>query len=99
VQAQALLARCGARLEPGKRRALRRFVAAQRSPLAFAWLALRPLRMLVGRNDTLGSETELAQGIAWKWLVGGRAGRALDARFPDPLDFEQRRLRRWRSGR
>jgi hypothetical protein len=56
--------------------------------------------MLLGRNETLGSETELAQGIAWKWLIGIRARRSravLDASFPDPLDFEQKRLRRWRA--
>jgi glycosyltransferase involved in cell wall biosynthesis len=100
VQARVLLARGGARLAGPKRRALERFVAAGRSPAAFAWLALRPLRMLVGRNETLGSETELAQGIAWKWLIGLRARRSrttLDASFPDPLDFEQKRLRRWRA--
>ena len=101
VQARALLVRGGARVDPRKRRTLERFVAAGRSPLAFAWLALRPLRMLVGRNETLGSETELAEGIAWRWLIGLRArmpGRAaLDASFPDPLDFEQKRLRRWRT--
>ncbi len=104
VQAEALLARCARELTPAKRRALRRFRAAGRSPVAFAWLALRPLRVLSGRDETLGSESELARGIAWRWLVAalaraaGRVGRrAGDARFPDPLSFEQRRLRRWRA--
>jgi glycosyltransferase involved in cell wall biosynthesis len=104
VQAEVLLARCGDRMAPAKRRALQRFAAAERSPGAFAWLALRPLRALAGRTETLGSESELARGVAWRRLVaalaalGERAGRRLgDARFPEPLQFEQRRLRRWRA--
>jgi len=106
VQAEALLARCADRLTPAKRRALRRFVRAERSPAAFGWLALRPLRALAGRDETLGSEAELARGIAWRWAVAGlargaaRIGRqAGDASFPPPLAFEQRRLRRWRGRR
>jgi hypothetical protein len=104
VQAQALLVRCGSRLTGAKRRALRRYVAAERSPAAFAWLALRPLRALVGRNETLGSEADLVRGIVWRWLVallatGARrpGRRPCDARFPDEASFEQRRLSRWRS--
>jgi hypothetical protein len=104
VQAQALLVRCGSRLTGAKRRALRRYVAAARSPVAFAWLALRPLRALAGRNETLGSEADLVRGIVWRWLVavlatGARrpGWRPCDARFPDEASFEQRRLSRWRA--
>lgn len=104
VQAQTLLARAGGRLAPDKRRVLRRFVASARSPAAFAWLAARPARRLLGHTETLGSETELAQGIAWRWLMGLRARRARtadqpvgDASFPPPTSFNQRRLRRWRA--
>jgi hypothetical protein len=104
VQAQVLLVRCADRLTAPKRRALRRFLAAARSPVAFAWLAARPLRLLTGRNETLGSEAELAGGIAWRWAVAllarapaRWARRLCDASFPDPLSFEQRRLRRWRA--
>jgi hypothetical protein len=104
VQAQTLLVRCADRLTPAKRRTLERYVAAQRSPFAFAWLAARPLRALAGRNETLGAERELAHGIVWRWLVallarGARkpGRRPLDATFPDVLDFEQRRLREWRA--
>jgi hypothetical protein len=104
VQAEALMARCGEELTPEKRRALTRFVDAERHPGAFAWLALRPLRALIGRNETLGSEAELARGVVWRHIVarvagfGQRAGRRLgDTRFPEPLAFEQRRLRRWRA--
>src|SRR5215218_5560622 len=104
VQAQVLLARCSARLTPSKRRVLRRFVACDRSLPALAWLAVRPLRLLLGRTETLASETELAHGLVWRRLVailatGARRPRRvpLDARFPDVLSFEQKRLRRWRA--
>jgi Glycosyl transferase family 2 len=101
VMAQTLVARCGALLTPAKRRALERFARAQRSLPALAWLALRPLRALAGRTDTLGSELELVRGILWKRAVTllGRMphGRRPDVSFPDPLAFEQKRLRRWRG--
>jgi hypothetical protein len=102
VQAQVLLARCAATLDPPKRRALERFVAAERSLPALAWLALRPLRGLVGLNETLGSELDFVRGLLWRRIVVLRArlpGRRVDARFPQagPESFEQRRLRRWRS--
>jgi glycosyltransferase involved in cell wall biosynthesis len=103
VLAQTLLVRCAQRLTPAKRRALRLFVAAARSPLAFAWLAARPLRALAGRNETLGSEHELVSGIAWRWLVALLAFRArapgrrtLQVGFPDEGAFRQRRVERWR---
>jgi len=82
---------------------LRRFVASARSPVAFAWLASRPLRSLAGRNETLASEAALAKGILWRWLIGlrsraARPSRTLhDASFPPPGSFNQKRLRRWRS--
>jgi glycosyltransferase involved in cell wall biosynthesis len=104
VQAQVLLARCDGRLSGRKRRALRRFAAADRSPAAFAWLAARPLRALWGRNETLGSEAELLRGLVWRRLVpllaaGARAPgrRPADASLPDMLSFQQKRLRRWRA--
>ncbi len=105
VQARTLLLRCAGQLTARKRRALERFVAAARSPAAFAWLALRPLRRLFGRDETLGGETALVRGILWRWLIVAGVGRAqrpgnraYDAAFPDPPRFEQRRLRRWRAG-
>jgi glycosyltransferase involved in cell wall biosynthesis len=93
VLAEILMARCGDRMAAPKRRALRRFVAAERSPLAFARLAARPLRVLTGRTETLGSESELLRGLVWRRLA--RLGR--DASLPDLLSFQQRRLRRWRA--
>jgi glycosyltransferase involved in cell wall biosynthesis len=102
VQAQVLLARCAGRLDRGKRRALERFASAERSLSAVAWLALRPLRAIVGRNETLGSELDLVRGLLWRRIVVLRAwlpGRRADARFPHagPESFEQIRLRRWRA--
>ncbi len=104
VQAQAVLARCGPRLQASKRRVLERYVASERSPAAFAWLAARSLRTLMGHTETLGTEIELAQGIVWRWAAAAavagrqRPGRhAVDAGFPPPASFNQRRLRRWRA--
>jgi glycosyltransferase involved in cell wall biosynthesis len=104
VLARVLLARCAGRLTQRKRRALRRFGAAARSPIAFAWLAARPLRVLAGRTETLGSESELVRGIVWRAIVGilsagvRRPGRRpVDTSLPELLSFEQKRLRRWRA--
>ena len=103
-QAETLLLRCGSTLSPGKARTLRRFGASVRSPTALLWLAVRPLRGLAGRTETLGSEAGLVRGVLWRWLIGPAAtastwlGRfSADATFPDPLAFQQKRLRRWRS--
>jgi glycosyltransferase involved in cell wall biosynthesis len=104
VRAVALLERCGDRLTPGKRRALERYIACERSMLALGWLLARPLRSLWGRNETLGSEWELTRGVVWRWAAGWVARRPrwpdrllLDSRFPDPPLWRQRRLQRWRS--
>jgi O-antigen biosynthesis protein len=67
--ARLLLERCGAQLARRKRRALRRVVAAARSPLAFLWLACRPIRSMFGRNETLGIESVLVRGILWRYLI------------------------------
>lgn len=97
IQARILLDRCAEGLTPPKRRALERFIESERSPAAFAWLVLRSLRGLLGHNETLGSELELAAGIAWKWLSMLRPRRDAPA-APPPLDaFSQERLRRWRA--
>jgi glycosyltransferase involved in cell wall biosynthesis len=104
IRARTLLLRHGPRMTAAKRRALRRYVASQTSPLAFAWFIARPLRMLAGRSETLGGEWELALGVIWRWLavrvarIPGWPDRlTLDCRFPDPPHFEQKRLRRWRE--
>jgi hypothetical protein len=67
--ARLLLERCDPQLTRPKRRALRRVIAAARSPLAFAWLACRPIRSLFGRNETLGIESILVRGILWRYLI------------------------------
>jgi glycosyltransferase involved in cell wall biosynthesis len=101
--AQALLVRCGARLTRRKRRALRLIVNAARSPLAFAWLAVRPARALFGRNETLSVEEVLIRGILWRYLIAFRTwGRERPGRSKDDASlpfFEPenlgRRQRRW----
>jgi glycosyltransferase involved in cell wall biosynthesis len=106
VQAQVLLARCSDELTARKRRALERFVASGRSPFALAWLGARPLRALLGRNETLGAEAQLARGILWRHIITARAwrrerprGSGYDASLPPcgPDSFGQKRLRRWRG--
>jgi hypothetical protein len=103
VQAQTLLIRCPA-AEPAKRRALARFVAADRSGTALTWLLVRPLRRLFGRTETLGSELELVRGLAARRLMalGARLPRRFAGPFadagPPPLGaFTQKPLRRWRA--
>jgi len=103
--AKTLLLRCHSTLNPRKRRALRWLIAGGQSPIGFLWLAGRPLRRLIGHDETLGGELALARGVLWRWLIVlavGRAkrpgNRAYDASFPDPPRFEQPRLRRWRAG-
>jgi glycosyltransferase involved in cell wall biosynthesis len=104
VLAQTLLARCGAAVTPRKRRALRLLIDAGRSPMAFAWLAVRPARTLLGRNETLRFEQVLIRGILWRYLVALRAARRArpkgpmhDASLPpfDPENVGSKRLRRW----
>ena len=104
VRAATLLMRCGEDLTPAKRRALRRYLSSDRSAFSLAWLLARPLRAARGRTETLAGEWELTPGIAWRRLAGLLAGLPgwperllLDASFPNPARFEQRRLRRWRS--
>ena len=106
VLAQALLVRCQGSVAAPKRRVLERFLAGADRPLAFAWLAARPLRRLVGANETLGTEAELARGIVWRHLAEALVvGRLVPGPLPveaacPPLDVEtlgQRRLARWRA--
>lgn len=105
--ARLLLARCASELTSGKRRGLRLLVRAPRSPLAFAWLALRPLRALFGHNETLRVEEVLVRGILWRHLIAVRAWRRQrparsldDASFPafDPDNLGPRQ-RRWLARR
>jgi len=104
LQAHVLLARSGTRLSAPKRRTLGRFTACDRSWRALAWLAVRPMRCLLGHTETLGSELELVRGIVWKRMTASLAhhgrpgvGPFADAGLPAPQSFSQRRLRRWRA--
>ncbi len=104
LQARVLLIRCGGELTGTKRRALRRLIAAGRSPFGVLWLALRFLRPLLGRNETLGTEMLLVRGILWRRLISLRVGRreqpegaTYTAGPPafEPDSFGPARIRRW----
>jgi glycosyltransferase involved in cell wall biosynthesis len=73
--ARILLARCAAELSSRKRRALRLVAGAARSPLAFAWLAVRPIRALAGRNETLRVEEVMVKGVLWRHAIALRSRR------------------------
>jgi glycosyltransferase involved in cell wall biosynthesis len=102
--ARTLLARCGSLLTRRKRRALQLMVAAARSPLALAWLAVRPARRLWGHNETLGLEGDLVRGILWPSLIRLRTlGRQTPGRWEDDVKPTKRmpqvRQRAWLSRR
>jgi glycosyltransferase involved in cell wall biosynthesis len=63
--------RCGDALSGRKRRALDRFVRAERSPLAIVPLAVRGARELAWRRrmETLGAEWMLAHAFAWRQML------------------------------
>jgi len=89
VLAQVILARCGEQLGRRQRRTLKRYVGAERNAVGFLWLAVRPLRELFGRNETLGVERLLVQGILWRYIILWRnrglekpAGSVYDASLP-----------------
>jgi len=90
--AEVLLLRCGARIPRRSARMLRRFIRAERSPLAFAWLLGRAARRWFGHSETLGAETLIARGIAWRHVVAGLSVRRQrpttisvpDAKLPPP---------------
>jgi hypothetical protein len=72
LAAQTIEARAGSRLEPGKARALRRVARLDRPPEPVAWLALRWLRFLSGRNETMGIELSLLAAILWHHATKAR---------------------------
>jgi glycosyltransferase involved in cell wall biosynthesis len=73
LAAQTIEARAGDALEGGKARAVRRVARLDRPPEPAGWLALRSLRRLAGRNETMGIELSLLAAIAWRWLAVARA--------------------------
>jgi len=64
--ARALEQRCAGSLEVEDRRILARVIDGERSPRTWAWLAMRPLRSLGGRNETRGFEHRLLRGLVWR---------------------------------
>jgi glycosyltransferase involved in cell wall biosynthesis len=72
--ATVLLQRCENRMSTRKRRAVRRVIEGERSFLAIPWLLIRRTRSLMGRNETLGVETGLLRGIAWRQAVARLSG-------------------------
>jgi len=67
--ATVLELRCGDRMTARKRRALERFLRADRSAPALARLWARGARELVGRPETLGAEWMLAYAFTWRRLL------------------------------
>jgi glycosyltransferase involved in cell wall biosynthesis len=104
VMARTLLLRCEATLRGAKRRALARYMAADRSPVWLGWLAARAVRTFVGHDETLGTETDFVRGVVWRHVVAtlarlpaGPWRRFCDTSVPGLLAFDQKRLRRWRA--
>jgi Glycosyl transferase family 2 len=58
--------RCGPRMSRTRRRSLRRFSQAERSPLALADLGRRAIAELFGRPETLGAELPLFLAFVWR---------------------------------
>lgn len=71
--AETLEARAAGRMESRKSRAVRRVERLGRPPEPTAWLALRSLRRLWGRNETMGIELSLFAAIWWRRLAAARA--------------------------
>jgi glycosyltransferase involved in cell wall biosynthesis len=73
--ARTLQMRAGRAMAPSKRRAVSRAARLGRPPEPAGWLALRSLRRLFGRNETMGIELSLLTAIAWRRLAAARARR------------------------
>jgi hypothetical protein len=73
--ATTLQMRAGAAISPPKRRAVVRAARLGRPPEPSTWLALRSLRRLAGRSETMGIELSLLTAIAWRRLAAARARR------------------------
>jgi glycosyltransferase involved in cell wall biosynthesis len=64
--ARVMELRCGDRLDPEKRRAVRRMARLTQSPAAWGWLAERWLRHAGRPTETLFREYELLLGLCWR---------------------------------
>ncbi len=74
--ARIVALRLGARLDRRRRRQIERFVAADSRILGLPWLALRSLRPVLGRDETLGRERALAAAILWRRRARRRVRRS-----------------------
>jgi glycosyltransferase involved in cell wall biosynthesis len=61
--------RCGDRMAARKRRAIERFMRAERSPLPLVEFARRAAREQLGRPETLGAELGLLLAFVWRHLL------------------------------
>jgi glycosyltransferase involved in cell wall biosynthesis len=85
--------RCGDQMEPAKRRAIERFMRAERSPLALWNFGRRAAREMIGPPETVGAELGLLLAFAWRHMtVASIKGRErprsrlrIDARPPPSL--------------
>jgi glycosyltransferase involved in cell wall biosynthesis len=73
LMARAIEVRFGDSLAPPARHGLNRIQDCDRSLRGAAWLALRTLRPLAGRNATMGMERGLLAGILWRRAASLRA--------------------------
>ena len=73
LETRALELRLGDWLSPADRSALRRIWKCDGSLIGATWFALRTLRPLLGRNETMGMERGLLVGLLWRLLAGFRA--------------------------
>jgi glycosyltransferase involved in cell wall biosynthesis len=67
--ATVLQMRCGRRMAPAKRRAVELILAGDTSPLVPARFAVRGIRELLGRPETLGAEWMLFGALLWRRLL------------------------------
>jgi glycosyltransferase involved in cell wall biosynthesis len=85
--------RCGDEMPAAKRRAIDRFMRADRSPLALWDLGRRAAREMVGRPETVGAELGLLLAFAWRHMLAAsirgrerpRSHLRIDARPPPSL--------------
>ena len=80
LAAHVLQMRTAGAIDRPKARALRRAVRLGHPPEPSAWLALRSLRRLAGRNETMGIELSLLAAIAWRRLAVAMARRRAASR-------------------
>jgi glycosyltransferase involved in cell wall biosynthesis len=91
--ATVLEMRCGTRMTGAKRRAIARFMRAERNPLALWDLGRRAAREMVGRPETIGAELGLMLAFSWRHMLAAsirgrdrpRSRLRIDARPPPSL--------------